>query len=413
MNGTERAVPASFHVMLKPRGPICNLDCSYCYYLSKERLYPGSDFRMGDDLLEHYIRQYIEGQRTPEITFAWQGGEPTLMGLEFFQRAVELQERHRPPGKRILNSLQTNGVSLDDAWCEFFREHDFLIGISLDGPGDGHDRFRVDKGGQPTLGRVLRGLKLLKKHRVRYNTLTTLHAANAGKPMEVYRFLRDEVGSKFMQFIPIVERHNESGFQEGTRVTSRSITARQYGAFLSAVFDEWVRRDVGRVFVQIFDVALAAWSGYQPGLCIFEETCGSALAMEHNGDVYSCDHFVEPDYLLGNIRQTDLVELVASDRQRRFGLDKRDTLPQACLDCEVRFVCNGGCPEKPLHQDPEWWAGTQLPVCRLPVVFQPHHPGHELHGRRVASPEATSQRHALDAATGLRHAERQLRHDEP
>jgi uncharacterized protein len=349
---SDKRYPPAFHVMLKPRGAICNLDCKYCYFLSKERLYPGSNFRMADDLLEDYIRQYIAAQQVPEITFAWQGGEPTLMGLPFFERAVELQQKHCPPGKRITNTLQTNGVTLDDAWGEFFHTHDFLIGLSIDGPRPLHDAYRVDKGGRPTFDQVMRGLSFLKKHRVEYNVLTTLHAANAEHPLEVYRFLRDEIGTQFMQFIPIVERDNETGFQEGSRVTERSITARQYGDFLIAVFDEWVRRDVGRIFVQIFDVALAAWSGHRPGLCIFDETCGAALAMEHTGDLYSCDHYVEPRYKLGNIREDMLIELVASDQQQQFGLDKRDSLPQYCLECEVRFVCNGGCPKNRIIQTP-------------------------------------------------------------
>ena len=349
---SDKRYPLAFHVMLKPRGAICNLDCKYCYFLSKERLYPGSNFRMADDLLEDYIRQYIAAQQVPEITFAWQGGEPTLMGLPFFERAVELQQKHCPPGKRITNTLQTNGVTLDDAWGEFFHTHDFLIGLSIDGPRALHDAYRVDKGGRPTFDQVMRGLSVLKKHRVEYNVLTTLHAANANDPLAVYRFLRDEIGTQFMQFIPIVERDNETGFQEGSRVTERSITARQYGDFLIAVFDEWVRRDVGRIFVQIFDVALAAWSGHRPGLCIFDETCGAALAMEHTGDLYSCDHYVEPRYKLGNIREDMLIELVASDQQQQFGLDKRDSLPQYCLECEVRFVCNGGCPKNRIIQTP-------------------------------------------------------------
>lgn len=349
---TERRYPPAFHVMAKPRGAICNLDCKYCYFLSKERLYPASDFRMADDLLERYIRQYIDGQRVPEITFAWQGGEPTLMGLPFFERVVALQQKYCPPGKRVSNTFQTNGVLLDDAWGEFFRANDFLIGLSLDGPRELHDHFRVDKGGRGSFDAVMRGLEILKKHQVEYNILTTLHAANVEHPLTVYRFLRDEVGSHFMQFIPIVERVNESGFQEGRQVTDRSLTGQQYGDFLIAVFEEWVRRDVGRVFVQIFDVALAAWSGQRPGLCIFEENCGTALALEHNGDLFSCDHYVEPAYKLGNLRDDLLIELVASERQQQFGRAKRDTLPQYCLDCEVRFVCNGGCPKNRISDTP-------------------------------------------------------------
>jgi len=339
--------------MLKPRGSICNLGCKYCYFLSKERLYPGSRFRMTEELLEEYTRQYITAQRVPEVTFAWQGGEPTLMGLDFFRMAVEFQQKQRKPGLRVHNALQTNGTTLDDDWCRFFRAHDFLIGISIDGPREVHDRYRVDKGGRPSFDRVMEGLNLLKKHRVEFNVLTTIHAANAPHPLEVYRFLRDEAGAQFIQFIPIVERDNETGFQEGDTVTDRSVTARQYGDFLIAVFDEWVRRDVGRVFVQIFDVALAAWVGQRPGLCIFEETCGTALAMEHNGDLYACDHFVEPKYKLGNIVDAPMTALVGSDEQRRFGLAKRDALPRYCRQCEVRFVCNGGCPKNRFIHTPD------------------------------------------------------------
>ncbi len=349
----DTAPPPAFHVMLKPRGAICNLDCEYCFFLSKEMLYPGSRFRMSDDLLEDYTRQYIEAQRVPEVTFAWQGGEPTLMGLDFFKRAVELQQRYRKPGMRIHNAFQTNGTLLDDDWCRFFREHDFLIGLSVDGPQPLHDRYRVDKGGKPTFQRVMKGLDLLKKHRVEFNILTTVHAGNADHPLEVYRFLRDEAGARFMQFIPIVERANETGFQEGNQVTDRTLTGEQYGEFLCAIFDEWVRRDVGRVFVQIFDVALAAWAGMPPGLCVFQETCGDALALEHNGDLYACDHFVEPRYRLGNIQEIPLLDLVGSPQQRQFGLDKRDTLPRYCRECEVRFVCNGGCPKDRILTTPD------------------------------------------------------------
>ncbi|GIV79803.1 anaerobic sulfatase maturase [Litorilinea aerophila] len=369
--GTAPVPPPAFHVMMKPRGAICNLDCKYCYFLSKEALYPGSRFRMGEDLLEEYTRQYIEAQQVPEVTFAWQGGEPTLMGLDFFKRAVELQQKYRKPGMRIYNAFQTNGVLLNDDWGRFFHEHDFLIGISIDGPEDIHDFYRVDKGGQPTFRRVMAGLEILKKHRVEFNVLTTVHAANAPHPLRVYRFLRDEAGARFIQFIPIVERDNGTGFQEGDRVTERSVTGRQYGEFLCAIFDEWVRRDVGRVFVQIFDVALAAWSGHRPGLCVFEETCGNALALEHNGDLYSCDHFVEPNYRLGNIQEIPLVEMVASPQQRQFGLDKRETLPRYCRECEVRFVCNGGCPKNRFITTPDGEPGLNY-LCEGYRLFFNH-----------------------------------------
>ena len=336
---------SAFHVMLKPRGPVCNLGCAYCYYLPKENLYPGGHFFMTDQVLEEFTRQYIKAQRVPEVTFGWQGGEPTLMGLDFFRRAVELQQKYRRAGLRVHNALQTNGTLLDGEWCRFFREHGFLIGLSLDGPRELHDAYRVDKRGGPTFDRVMAGLSLLKEYGVEFNVLTTVHAANAGHPLEVYRFLRDEVGARFIQFIPIVQRDNDTGFQEGERVTERSVTGGQYGDFLIAIFDEWVRRDVGRVFVQIFDVALAAWMGQRPGLCVFEETCGTALVLEHNGDLYACDHFVEPRYRLGNVLETPLAELMGSEQQHRFGLTKRDALPRTCRECAVRFVCQGGCPK--------------------------------------------------------------------
>jgi uncharacterized protein len=343
-------IPA-YHVMLKPRGALCDLDCSYCYYLDKERLYPDSSFRMSDEVLESFTRQYIESQASPEIVFGWQGGEPTLMGLDFFRRAVALQRRYAKPGMRILNTLQTNGVSLTDEWCDLFREHGFLIGISVDGPAPLHDAYRVDKGGKPTYHRVVAGLERLRNHGVEHNILTTVHAANVGHPLEVYRHLRDDLGASFMQFIPIVEPANGAG--SGSAVSDRSVTGARYGEFLKAVFDEWVRRDVGRVFVQIVDVALAAWYGRPAGLCVFEETCGRAMALEHTGDLFACDHFVEPGHRLGNVLRTELPVLVESPLQRGFGRSKRDTLPVYCRDCEVRFVCNGGCPKNRLLKTPD------------------------------------------------------------
>lgn len=367
----DTATLPAFHVMLKPRGAICNLDCKYCYFLSKEMLYPGSRFRMANELLEAYTRQYIEAQQAPEVTFAWQGGEPTLMGLDFFKLAVELQQKHRRPGMSIHNAFQTNGTTLDDEWCRFFHKHGFLIGLSLDGPAELHDAYRVDKGGRPTFRQVMAGLDLLKKHQVEFNILTTVHAANAGHPLEVYRFLRDEVGARFIQFIPIVERDNQTGYQEGNLVTRRSVTGEQYGQFLIAIFDEWVRRDVGRMFVQLFEVALGVWLGGPAGLCVFEETCGKAMAMEHNGDLYACDHFVEPGYKLGNFQEIPLIELVNSEQQRQFGLAKRDTLPRYCRECEVRFICNGGCPKNRILHTPDGEPGLNY-LCQGYKAFFTH-----------------------------------------
>lgn len=345
--------------MLKPRGAICDLDCSYCYYLKKEALYPDSDFRMSEEVLESFTRQYIQSQLSPEIVFGWQGGEPTLMGIDFFKRAVEFQQKYAQPGMRVLNTLQTNGVSLDAEWCEFFREHGFLIGISIDGPAEVHDAYRVDKGGKPTHARVMAGLDLLRKHEVEHNVLTTVHSANVGQALDVYRFLRDEVATSYMQFIPIVER--ETGAPtNGVGVTDRSVTGKAYGEFLISIFDEWVRHDVGAVFVQIFDVALAAWVGQRPGLCIFEETCGRALALEHNGDLYSCDHFVDPTHLVGNVARTPLPVLVDGNQQQAFGVHKKSALPKYCRDCEVRFVCNGGCPKNRFTTTPDGAPGLNV-----------------------------------------------------
>jgi len=364
-------LPPAFHVMAKPRGAICNLDCEYCYYLRKEDLYQGRSFRMSDQILENYIRQYITAQRVPEVNFAWQGGEPTLMGLDFFRKVVAYQQKYARPGMKIENTLQTNGTLLNDEWCRFLAKNRFLIGISLDGPREVHDVYRKDKGGAPTFDRVVRGVNLLRRHKVDFNVLTCVSAANVHQPLEVYHFLRDEIGAEYIQFIPIVERDNDTGFQEGTVLTSRSITGKQYGDFLIAIFDEWVHRDVGRVFVQIFDTALGRWLGAPGGLCVFQETCGKALVMEHNGDLYSCDHFVEPRHLLGNILETPLIELVGSEQQLKFGLNKKASLPRYCRECPVLFACNGGCPKNRTDLTPDGEAGLNH-LCKGYKAFFTH-----------------------------------------
>jgi uncharacterized protein len=344
-----------FHIMTKPIGPICNLDCKYCFYLEKEKLYPGTKtWAMPDEVLEQYVQQYISTQPGDEIHFAWQGGEPTLLGLDFFRRIVELQQRHAG-GKTIANALQTNGVLIDEAWGEFLAEHRFLVGVSIDGPRDLHDFYRVDKGQAPTFDRVMRGIAKLKQHNVDFNTLTVVHRRNSQHPIEVYRFLK-EIGSGFIQFIPIVERRAESGggdglvlikpsFGDAAEVTEWSVEPEAYGRFLSRIFDQWVKKDVGRVFVQLFDVALESWMGMDASLCVFKKTCGSALAMEHTGDLYSCDHFVYPENKLGNIMETALDNLVDSPQQKAFGQAKSESLPRMCRTCEVRFACNGECPK--------------------------------------------------------------------
>jgi uncharacterized protein len=357
--------------MTKPRGAICNLDCTYCYYLSKEMLYTGSHFRMSNELLEEYIRQYIAAQCVPAVTFVWQGGEPTLMGLDFFQTAVELQDKYSKPGIRIENALQTNGTILDDEWCQFLREHDFLVGISLDGPRALHNIYRKGKDGSPTFDRVMAGIELLKKHRVDFNVLVCVSTANVEHPLEVYRFIRDEVNARFMQFIPIVERNDKASCQEMGVVTDCSITGKQYGHFLVSIFDEWVRHDVGRVSLQIIDTALANWLGEPGGLCVFSETCGAGLALEHNGDLYSCDHFVDPAYKLGNIFEVSLAAMAASEQQRQFGLDKLQTLPRFCLECEVRSMCNGGCPKNRISYTPDGEPGLNH-LCEGYKIFFNH-----------------------------------------
>jgi serine-type anaerobic sulfatase-maturating enzyme len=360
MSAVAEARP--FHLLAKPTGAVCNLDCSYCFFLSKEMLYPGSRFRMAEELLETYVKQLLEAHAgVPEVAIAWQGGEPTLMGVEFFRRSVELAQSYLQPGQRAAYTIQTNATLLDEEWATFFRENDFLVGVSIDGPRELHDTYRVNKGGKGSFDQVMQGLVFLQDAGVEWNALTTVHAANGDRGREVYRFLRDECGARFIQFIPIIERVAEAAedgtvpwqswrdrplyLQDGDVVTGRSVSAAQYGRFLVDVFEEWVRRDVGSVYVQLFDVTLANWVGEPPGLCVHSETCGAALALEHTGDLYSCDHFVEPRYLLGNIKERHLLELVSSPQQVQFGLDKRDTLPQYCLDCDVRFACHGGCPK--------------------------------------------------------------------
>lgn len=367
--------PSAFHVMAKPTGAVCNLDCGYCYFLSKELLYPGDRFRMADDLLEKYIRQTIESQPGQEVVLAFQGGEPTLMGIGFFERAISYARTYRRPGQHIGFTLQTNGVLIDDRWAAFLADHHFLVGISIDGPRAMHDVHRVDKSGRPTFDRAVAGLEALRRHDVELNVLCTVNSANAEHPLEVYRFLRDDLGIGFIQFIPVVERVDETAVRiaerrepgrtgdpkrdrtlyvnAGTGVTDRSVGPEQWGSFLSTVFDEWVRHDVGEVFVGHFDAALASWLGMQPSMCVLRETCGDAVALEHNGDLYSCDHFVEPDHLVGNITETHLIELMSSPKQVDFGNAKRDSLPQYCRSCEVRFACNGECPRNRFATTPD------------------------------------------------------------
>jgi len=341
----QSGVPQAFHVMAKPTGSACNLHCDYCFFLKKEKLYPGSNLRMSDEVHEAYIRQLLEAHQVPQVTVAWQGGEPTLMGLDFFRRSVELQKKYAKPGTRIENTFQTNGILLNDEWCQFFHENNFLVGLSLDGPKELHNFYRKDKGGQGTFDRVVAAARLLQAHGVEFNILCTVNSRNANHPLDVYRFFRDELGANYIQFIPIVERDNDTGYQEGSKVTDRSVEPGQFGRFLIEIFDEWLKRDVGSTFVLNFDGALAGWLDMAGTVCIFGPTCGLGMALEHNGDLYSCDHFVEPNYYLGNILETPLVDLVASEKQQRFGQDKKDTLPRTCRECEFLHICHGECPK--------------------------------------------------------------------
>jgi uncharacterized protein len=352
--------PPAFHVLVKPAGAACNLACEYCFYLSKGRLYPNSHFRMPDEVLEAYIQQLLSSQQMPEINVAWQGGEPTLMGLDFFRRSIELARKYKRPGQQVHYALQTNGTRLDDEWCAFFKEHNFLIGLSMDGPPEMHNAYRGDKARQGSYDQVRHGWDLLQKHNVDTNILCAVHTANSSHPVEVYRFFRDDLQARFIQFIPIVEKtqpetpvaEHHLPLPKSQLVSSRSVKSKQYGRFLIDVFEEWVHHDVGTVFVQIFDSALASWCRIPASVCIFQETCGLSLILEHTGDLYSCDHFVEPEHCLGNILKTPMIELVTSSAQRQFGLDKRDRLPVCCLTCDVKFACHGECPRNRFLRTP-------------------------------------------------------------
>jgi serine-type anaerobic sulfatase-maturating enzyme len=362
------------HVMVKPTGALCNLDCTYCYYLSKEQLLgtPAS-WRISDETLQTFIRQYFEGHNHKEVVFSWQGGEPTLLGIDFFRRVVELQKKHGSPHVRCENDLQTNGTRLDDAWCEFLREENFLVGLSIDGPRELHDTYRADKNGQGTFDRVFRASRLLRKHGVNFATLSCVNRLTGRHPLEVYRFLRDEVGSRRMQFIPIVEpvkfqttapqhwdeRSLPSFGSPQARpgapdsiVEAWSVDPEDWGEFLCRVFDEWHRKDAGEVYVQYFDAAVEIWMGRISPLCTLAPLCGKGLAMERDGSVFSCDHYVYPEYRLGSVRETPVAEMAFSERQERFGRAKEATLPDHCRRCAYQFACYGECPKNRFIRTP-------------------------------------------------------------
>lgn len=345
---------AGCHVMAKPTGSVCNIDCTYCFYLEKEALYPerNKNWRMSDETLEKYIQQQIAAQSGNRVIFAWQGGEPTMMGLGFFRRVVALCA-HYANGKKIEHALQTNGIVLNDEWAQFFAEHHFLVGLSIDGPAHLHNQYRVNRAGKGTHEQVMAAMALLKAHGVQFNTLTVVGKHNVSHAREVYDFLLAS-GSRHMQFIPLVERMSTSQTtvlnlvmpgESAATLTPWTVPSWQFGEFLSQIFDVWIRRDVGRVSVQMFDVAFAAWNGQPPVLCVHSETCGHAFALESNGDLYNCDHFVYPEHLLGNIHQQSIEVMNNSEQARTFGEAKRDGLTADCNRCDFRFVCHGGCPK--------------------------------------------------------------------
>jgi uncharacterized protein len=342
-----------FQIFAKPVGAICNLDCHYCYYLEKEQLYPETkSFRMHEDVLEEYIVQQIDVSPGREISFSWHGGEPTILGLDYFRKIVALQRKHQPPDRRITNGMQTNGTLLDDDWCRFLAAEGFSVGLSLDGPQALHDQYRVTKGEKPTHKQVMQGYKLLRQHKIPVDILCVVHAGNVQYPSQVYRFFK-QIKAQYVGFLPLVEKQPDV---EGG-VSHRTASPEAFGTFLCTIFDEWVRHDIGRVIVQIFEEAIRTARGQEHALCIFRKTCGDVPVIEHNGDFFSCDHFVDPEYRLGNIRQTPLVELLESPAQRAFGQAKKDTLPGYCQTCEVLVMCNGGCPKDRILQTPDGEAG--------------------------------------------------------
>jgi uncharacterized protein len=385
-----QSTPLPYHLLAKPAGAACNLGCAYCFFLSKQNLYPARQSPLMEDaILETYIRQLMESSPGPQVEVAWQGGEPLLRGLDFYKRSVRLAEKYRKSHQRVAHVIQTNGTLIDDEWATFLKEHKFLVGLSLDGPRALHDAYRVTKKGTGSFDDVMRGWDCLRKHSVDVNILCTIHAANADHPLDVYRFFRDELRAQYIQLIPIVERATavtleaaNEGWgglrgtdrplykQEGNLVTERSVKPQQFGTFLISIFDEWVRRDVGKVYVTTFDVALGSWLG-QHNLCIVAPTCGNSLVLEHNGDVYSCDHFVEPDYRLGNIEETPLATLVSSRRQREFGRAKYDTLPKYCRECPVLFACYGECPRNRFLRTPDGEEGLNY-LCAGYKAFFTH-----------------------------------------
>ena len=347
------------YVMLKPAGAHCNLTCKYCYYLEKNKLYPTAQRHlMSDEMLEQFTREYIEAQTMNQVLFTWHGGEPLLRSIDFYRKALSLQQKYAG-GRRIDNVIQTNGTLLTDEWCEFFAQNHWLVGISIDGPQPDHDHYRLTAAGKPSWKKVMQGIKLLKKHGVEWNAMAVVNAYNANHPLEFYRFFKEN-GCQFLQFTPIVERltRHEDGRtlasladKDEISLSEASVTPEQWGNFLCAIFDEWVRKDVGKIFVEIFDCTLANWMGISPGICAYSKECGHAGVMEHNGDVYSCDHFVFPEYKLGNIRDHSLIDMLYGEQQQEFSRLKHSSLPRQCKECDMEFACHGECPKNRFMKD--------------------------------------------------------------
>lgn len=347
------------YVMLKPAGAHCNLACKYCYYLEKNKLYPTAQRHlMSDEMLEQFTREYIEAQTMSQVLFTWHGGEPLLRSIDFYRKALSLQQKYAG-GRRIDNVIQTNGTLLTDEWCEFFAQNHWLVGISIDGPQPYHDHYRLTAAGKPSWKKVMQGIKLLKKHGVEWNAMAVVNAYNVNHPLEFYRFFKEN-GCQFLQFTPIVERltRHEDGRtlasladKNEIPLSEASVTPEQWGYFLCAIFDEWVRKDVGKIFVEIFDCTLANWMGISPGICAYSKECGHAGVMEHNGDVYSCDHFVFPEYKLGNIRDHSLIDMLYGEQQQEFSRLKHSSLPRQCKECDMEFACHGECPKNRFMKD--------------------------------------------------------------
>ena len=347
------------YVMLKPAGAHCNLACKYCYYLEKNKLYPTAQRHlMSDEMLEQFTREYIEAQTMNQVLFTWHGGEPLLRSIDFYRKALSLQQKYAG-GRRIDNVIQTNGTLLTDEWCEFFAQNHWLVGISIDGPQPDHDHYRLTAAGKPSWKKVMQGIKLLKKHGVEWNAMAVVNAYNANHPLEFYRFFKEN-GCQFLQFTPIVERltRHEDGRtlasladKDEISLSEASVAPEQWGYFLCAIFEEWVRKDVGKIFVEIFDCTLANWMGISPGICAYSKECGHAGVMEHNGDVYSCDHFVFPEYKLGNIRDHSLIDMLYGEQQQEFSRLKHSSLPRQCKECDMELACHGECPKNRFMKD--------------------------------------------------------------